>query len=178
VIDMLTKQLVLKPQDLVVAIKLAIHQARDFRLLELADELYMAVSAIHGSIRRCEQARLVTRSDGTIRALRPSLKEFAIHGAKYAFPGQLGASTRGMPTAIGAPILASHFEKAESLSPVWPHALGAVWGPSLQPIHPSVPAAAARDVALYEILALLDALRVGAARERELAAKALNERFV
>lgn len=173
-----TKQLVLKPQDLVVAIKVSVHRNIDYRLIDLARELNMALSAVHGSIRRCEQARLISRSAGTIRALRQSVREFVVHGAKYAFPGQLGASTRGMPTAIGAPVLAVHFEKRESLSPVWPDAQGDVWGPSLPPICPSVPIAAANDAALYDVLALLDALRVGAARERELAIRALDERLL
>lgn len=173
-----SKQLVLKPQDLVVAIKVSVNRNKDYRLIELAEELNMALSAVHGSIRRCEQARLISRSAGTIRALRQSVREFVVHGARYAFPGQLGASTRGMPTAIGAPVLAIYFEKSESLSPVWPDPHGEVWGPSLLPIYPSVPFAAARDDALYDVLALLDALRVGAARERELAVKTLDERLL
>lgn len=42
---------------------------------------------------------------------------------------------------------------------------------------PSVPQAARKDPGLYETHALFDALRGGAARERNLAAKLLDERF-
>jgi hypothetical protein len=171
-------QIVLKPQDFVVALKLAVNHGRDFLLIQLAEELGMPLSAVHGSIRRGEVARLVSRSAGSIRPVRSNVKEFAIYGVKYAFPGLLGTSTRGIPTAIGAPVLAAHFERAESsLSPVWPTAEGATWGLALVPIHPSVPVAATRDKALYEALALLDAIRVGAARERELAVNELNIRL-
>ena len=42
------------------------------------------------------------------------------------------------------------------------------------PLHPCVPGAALRDALLYELLALFDALRVGRARERGMAATRLQ----
>ena len=45
------------------------------------------------------------------------------------------------------------------------------------PLYPKLPLAAARDQALYELLALFDALRIGQAREREMARKLLEERL-
>ena len=171
------KQLVLKPQDLVLALKIAVNRQRDFILTDLANELHMALSAVHGSIRRGEQARLISRSAGSIRTLAPALKEFAIHGAKYAFPGVLGALMKGVPTAIAGPSLRVHFDSPDSLPPVWPDPEGEAYGPSLIPLHGSVPAACRHDNNLLDVLTLLDALRVGAARERELAANALAERL-
>lgn len=173
-----TKQLVLKPQDFVVALKLAVNHSRDFLLMSLADELSMPLSAVHGSVKRAEVARLISRSAGAIRAVRANVKEFAIHGAKYSFPGALGTSSRGVPTAIGAPVLASLFEKAGTmLSPVWPTSDGSTWGLELVPLHTSVPAAASRDQPFYDALALVDAIRVGAAREREIAINELTVRL-
>lgn len=171
------KQPALKPQDLFVVMKVAVNRGRTFILQQLAEELHMPLSVVHGSIRRGENARLLSRSAGSVRAIRNSVSEFVIHGAKYAFPGQLGPSTRGMPTSIGAPVLAVHFEGVDVLSPVWPDPVGNAYGQSLLPIHPSVPVAARIDMPLYEALALLDALRVGAARERELATIELEERL-
>ena len=46
-------------------------------------------------------------------------------------------------------------------------------GEGLQALHPCVPGAALRDAALYELLALFDALRAGRARERGMAAQRL-----
>lgn len=169
------KQLVLKPQDLLVTLKVAMNVGRDFLLTDLAAELSIALSLVHGSVIRAEQARLLSRATGAIRVSRPAVKEFVIHGAKYCFPGQLGAMTRGLPTAVGGPVLAPLFEAAGNLPPVWPDAEGESWGPSLTPLHPSVPAAAKLDSKLYEVLSLLDAIRVGAARERELAVATLSE---
>jgi hypothetical protein len=47
----------------------------------------------------------------------------------------------------------------------------------LLPIHPSVPEAALRDERLAESLALVDAMRIGDARLRGLAAEVLKERL-
>lgn len=171
------KQLVLKPQDLVVTIKIAVNSQREMLLTELATELGMALSVVHGCIRRAEQARLLTRSAGSVRASRSSLKEFLLFGAKYSFPGHLGASTKGLATAIGAPSLKSFFDQTKVMPPVWPDAEGDSWGPSLIPLHQTVPAAAKKDPLFYDLLSLFDALRVGAARERELAIAAIEERL-
>lgn len=171
------KQLALKPQDLVVTIKIAVNRERDMLLTELAAELCMALSVVHGCIRRSEQARLLSRSAGSVRANRSSLKEFLLFGAKYSFPGHLGASTKGLATAIGAPSLREYFDQTRVIPPVWPSAEGDSWGPSLTPLHQTVPEAAKKDLLLYDLLSLFDAIRIGAARERELAATAIEERL-
>jgi hypothetical protein len=171
------KPLTLKPQDLLVVIKLAANRHREFVLATLAQELGMAVSAVHGSIKRGEQARLLSRSAGSVRAIRAALKEFLIYGAKYAFPASLGATGRGKPTSVGAPALQAFFDQSKVLPPVWPDANGSIFGPTVVPLHTSVPGACDRDEELYDLLALLDAIRVGAARERELAVKAIEERL-
>lgn len=170
-----SKQLALKPQDLLLVLKIAVNADRDFLLVNLASELGIAVSLIHGSARRAEQARLLSRASGSIRVSRPAAREFVVHGAKYCFPGQLGAMVRGLPTAIGGPVLAPLFEGSANLSPVWPDTEGGSWGPALTPLHPCVPAAARLDAKLYAVLSLFDAVRVGAAREREIALERLNE---
>jgi hypothetical protein len=60
------------------------------------------------------------------------------------------------------------------LPPVWPDPDGEVRGGSFEPLHKAVPHAARKDPRLYELLALVDALRDGRARERQLAEKALS----
>lgn len=171
------KQLVLKPHDLLLALKIAVNRGREFTLVELGNELHMAVSVVHGSIRRNEQARLISRAAGSIRAMRSALKEFVIHGAKYSFPAVLGPLARGVPTAIAGPVLKLHFEQADLLPPVWPDPDGSGYGPSVTPLYPTVMAACKRDNSLFEVLTLLDALRVGAAREQELATSELEKRL-
>ena len=47
-------------------------------------------------------------------------------------------------------------------------------GIGLKPLDPRVPDAVRRDVLLGELLALVDAIRIGGSRERSLAAKELK----
>ena len=61
--------------------------------------------------------------------------------------------------------------------PVWPSADGTVRGLAFSPLYRSAPQAAGRDEILYELLALVDALRAGRARERELAGKEIERRL-
>ena len=74
---------------------------------------------------------------------------------------------RGIATAHSAPPLNNEIMSEEQF--VWPYAKGTVRGHSIIPLYPSVPEAALKDAKLYELLALVDALRVGRAREKELA---------
>lgn len=119
-------------------------------------------------------------SNPTIATGRPiyaALLEFLVHGVKYAFPPKRGALTRGMPTGYAAPPLNKVIVGSSEPPPVWPFAEGTVRGEEFEPLYPSVPRAAARDSRLYELLALVDAVRDGRARERNLAAKELESRL-
>jgi hypothetical protein len=65
----------------------------------------------------------------------------------------------------------------EELAPVWADDEGSVRGESIEPLYPSAPRAAREDPKLYELLALVDALRIGRARERKLAEALLRQRL-
>lgn len=48
---------------------------------------------------------------------------------------------------------------------------------TFEPLHKTVPEAAAKDPVLYELLALIDGLRDGRARERQIAERELGTRL-
>ncbi|WP_297401892.1 hypothetical protein [Hydrogenophaga sp.] len=79
----------------------------------------------------------------------------------------------GVPTSHSAPAFAGVFAPG-STDFVWPHPNGSVRGMGVEPLHPSVPFAAMQDAKLYDMLALFDALRVGKARERNMAMERLQ----
>lgn len=164
------KQPVLKPQDVVVALKIALLGEEVSSFARLARGLHMSVSEVHSAGQRALMSRLLASEDGSLRANKSSLHEFLLYGVKYAFPAVDGPVTRGMPTGASAPPLSAHFEQGRALAWVWPTADGPVRGQSVYPLYPSVPDACKNDRLLYEALAALDAVRGGAARERELAA--------
>src|SRR5258708_16524948 len=83
-----------------------------------------------------------------------NLKEFLIHGVKYAFPVERGGITRGILTAEGAPPLREHFVEPSTLMPVWPYAEGPDRGTAFSPLFNNVPQAAVRAPQLYGLLSL------------------------
>lgn len=111
--------------------------------------------------------------DNPVRVHAQALAEFTLHGARYAFPGVRLPLAVGVPTSHSAPAFAGVFAPG-STDFVWPHPNGTVRGIGVEPLHPSVPFAAMQDERLYELLALFDALRVGKARERNMALQRLQ----
>jgi hypothetical protein len=169
----------LKPQELLVLLKVAANPQQPWTYAALAAALLMSVGEVHASVKRATTAGLaVVRGRGLWSPLRAPLLEFAIHGARYAFPAIQGSVRRGVPTSFGAPPLSSLINSTPDSVPVWPHAQGQARGPSLSPIYRTAPHAALLDPRLYECLALLDALRAGRARERQLAKDLLSERLL
>ena len=170
--------MILKPQDVVILLKLVALGSQPWTYQGLAVDLKMSASEAHAGVRRAAAARLM--SDATTasgRPVRPALAEFLIHGVRYAYPPERGALVAGMPTGYAAPPLNKVIVPPNEPPPVWPYAEGTVRGYGFAPLYPSVPAAAARDPMLYELLALVDAIRDGRARERNLAAKELQSRL-
>lgn len=174
----MAKQLALKPQDLLVLFKMACHKERSFTYAQLSEQLGISASETHGCLQRALSARLAMPSDfGGMAVVPAALHEFVLYGAKYAFPAVLGSTTRGLPTGYAAPPLRDLINQPDDLPPVWPQSNGATRGIALYPLYPTVPTAATKDPRLYECLALFDALRSGAAREREQAQQLLGERL-
>ena len=173
------RQITLKPQDLYVVLALLSRAAPPASLYpDLAALTGLAVSAVHASLKRAAASKLVMFQDRKPVVLKAALLEFLVHGARYAFPPVQGGLTRGVPTAYAAAPLNEVIAPSSDPPPVWPHAKGTARGLGVAPLYPSVPEAALKDEALYAALALLDALRLGQAREREAAQKLLKARFL
>jgi DNA-binding Lrp family transcriptional regulator len=162
-------------QDVVALAKLVSYGGQRPSMAQVASDLGLSPSQVHASLKRLERSRLIDAQTG-----RPRLKaveEFFLHGVKYAFPVQRGEATRGMPTAYAAPPLSDHIADNGDLPPVWPDPDGEVRGVTLEPLHKAAPKASRRDPVLHELLALIDALRDGRVRERQLAEKELSTRL-
>ncbi len=174
----------LNGQDIVVLAKLVLSPEPDVSSVWLASELGMSQAQAYRALRRAGESRLITIS-GAARGRKSSVKgvnrqglyEFLAFGVPYVFPAQLGRLERGIPTAGSAPVLSGHF--ASDPEPVvWPCAKGKIRGMAVKPLHSCVPGAALADRDLYDLLALIDAGRVGRARERSIARKELERRLL
>ena len=167
----------LKPQDILFLLKLVVLGETPWTFNGIAADLGMSASEVHAAARRAVAAQLACREGPAIRPNRRNLEEFLLHGIRYAFAPDLGALTRGIPTAHAAAPLADHFPAGSEPPPVWPDPKGEVRGEAFSPLYRSVPVAARRDPALYGLLALVDAIRGGRARERALGMKELKQRL-
>ena len=155
----------LLPQDVLVLLKLAVSPGK-YTYASLSHSLDISSSQAHSAIKRCIRSGLVEK--GTMRLNRAALTEFVIHGVKYAYPAVTGPIQRGMPTLHTALPLSEYFPPA--VDPVvWPDPAGEVRGETLLPLYKTVPSAARKDLQLYKALVLIDAVRAGRARERQIA---------
>jgi len=167
----------LKPQDILFLLKLIAIDKKPWSFNSLAVELSMSSSEVHAAAKRALAARLAVKKEDLIMPDKRNLEEFLLHGIQYVFVPDRGGLNRGMPTAHAAEPLASEFVKDIEPPPVWPDPEGEVRGESFSPLYKSAPKAARNDPKLYMLLALVDAIRGGRAREREMAKKELTKRL-
>lgn len=167
----------LKPLDVVAALWVASRRGASWQRIDVASVLDVSPSMVTYAMGRLQAAGVVRDSGrvspAALREMLPAIRWFLPAGPSHL----LGW---GMPTAHAAPGLdlgikgqAYVWEVAARGGPVssseW------VEGQVVAPVHPCVPGAAARDPALYRILAAVDAVRVGGVRERRAGLVALGE---
>src|SRR5258707_7437559 len=163
---MYTCHMALKPQDIVV-LKLCGYGSNRPPFAQIAADLAMSPSEVHGAVKRAQAAHLLHGPELLDRPNVSALEEFLIHGVKYAFPAEHGGPTRGLPTSYAAEPLKRLIAAGDEPIPVWPHPEGKRRGVALVPLYKTVPIAAMRDPSVYEKLALADARRAGRTRERK-----------
>ncbi|MBL7751914.1 MAG: hypothetical protein JNN29_11050 [Chitinophagaceae bacterium] len=161
----------MRPQDIVVLLKLVLMEKEPLNLSGLSHALFLSLSEISESLNRSMIAGLVDYEKKKV--FRQNLMEFIEHGAKYVFPQLPGSMVRGMPTAHSHPFME---QKISSDIPyVWPDNHGKVIGLELLPFYKKQVEAVKQDSKLYKLLALVDVLRVGKVREIKLAVAELKE---
>jgi hypothetical protein len=164
----------LRPQDIVLLLKLvAGERGRRWLGKDLARELSLSASEVSEALARCRYSRLLDPDPISYRVQPRALAEFLVHGLPYVFAAHPGPPARGLLTGASAPPLSQTFGAEPAY--VWPHADGEHWGAAIESLYPGAPAAARRDARLHELLALVDALRLGRPRERTLAGQLLEE---
>ena len=166
----------LRPQDVLILVKLLSYQGPRPPMAQMGIDLSISSSEVHAALKRLVLSRLVSNDDSGNRPLLQAVEEFLLHGVKYAFPARRGEVTRGVPTSYAAPPLNEQVSSGSDLPPVWPNPQG-IQGVALEPLYRTVAAAALRDPGLYEMLALIDAVREGRTRERKIAEEELRKRI-
>ncbi len=165
---------ILLPIDVSVCLSIALRLGQTFAAL--AGELSISPSTAHQAVKRLMLSGLVRKAGSGLVVDISALEEFLLHGVRYSFPAIRTKRQRGVPTAHAAPVLRNVFDS--DIDPlVWPSPIGTVVGTALQPLIPSAALLASRHPALYDALALVDAIRVGNARDREVAGQMLSKQL-
>jgi len=167
----------LKPQDVCILLKIVALGRAPWSYGPLAYELAMSASEVHAGVKRATEAGLMRLDGGWGYPDPAALEEFLAHGVRYAYAPERGGLTRGIPTSYAAPPLDRLVSASGEPPPVWPDANGEVRGYAFSPLYKSVPQAARRDPRLYELLALVDAIRGGDDVARSLALRELHARL-
>lgn len=170
---MKTQNQQMKPQDVLLLLKIVSNNTPSWNQKPMAEALGLSQSEVSEAVGRCKFAGLLAPNGKAV--MKMALMEFLQFGLRYVFPVKPGAVVRGVPTSHSAKPLSDEIQSTEAY--VWPYGKGTVRGHSILPLYSSVPEAALKDEKLHELLALVDALRVGRARERELAVKELKKRL-
>jgi DNA-binding Lrp family transcriptional regulator len=172
----------LKPQDVLVACRLCVGGPATQAVL--ADRLRMSGSTVWKARRRLRQAGFFAGAaeDAGIDPRR--LFDLLARGVPMFYPARKTGLVRGVPTGIYSPLFRDRFAGTGAgagadagVATVWPYGRGKEVGEGLVPLYPSVPSACVLDLALYEVMAAAEVLRVGRARERAAAEKYLRERL-
>ncbi|WP_295654584.1 hypothetical protein [uncultured Mucilaginibacter sp.] len=162
----------MRPHDLVVLLKI-LSLEDGWLNKDLAQSLEISPSEISESLNRSMIAKLI--SPDKKKVFKNALFSFIAHGLSYVFPVEPGPIVRGIPTAHSAPILKNHFVSNDVY--VWPSQKGTAKGQAITPLYPNQVSAVQNDEKLYDMLALVDTIRVGRVRESDKALELLKSLF-
>ena len=163
----------MRPHDIVILLKIVAKGNKDWFMKDIANELFISNSEISESLNRSVIAGLIASNKK--RVMKQALVEFITSGLKYVYPQKPSGLVRGIQTAHSALPLSIIIQSNEIY--VWPYEEGNKRGFSIEPLHPNVPKAALKDPVLHELLALVDAIRLGNVREQKLASVELEKHF-
>ncbi|SNR79336.1 hypothetical protein [Hymenobacter mucosus] len=166
----------MRPQDIIVLVKLLTLDSGAWQGKHLAAALCISPAEISDALRRCQYARLLQADGRTVQ--RQTVMRFLEHGLPYVFPVHLTGFVQGTPTAWSAlpGLMPQHGTTLPTC--VWEDPAGTTWGLSVSPLYPTLPAAAHQDAAWHQILALLDVLRLGMGPLRSSAHRLLSRRLL
>jgi hypothetical protein len=158
----------IKPQDVLVMMKLL--ASPDLSQRGLAEQLFISQAEVSHGLKRLKASSLLVDGHVSVQAAL----EFLVHGLKYICPPEFGMPALGLPTSFAHPEFKFVKYGADEVY-VWPEAKGEKRGIALLPIYPTLPQACVIDKNLYRLAALVEMVRAGRARERQIGADEIKK---
>jgi hypothetical protein len=155
----------MRPQDIVVCLKILGKQGQQWQFKQLAAELYLSPAEITLAMERNVLAGLVTADKQNVNRL--TLIDFIEYGLHVVFPAVPGSIVNGLVTAHSHQFMQQYF--TGDIGYVWPHVNGLQRGQGITPLYKQAVSACLHDEVLYKMLALIDVIRVGKTRELKVA---------
>lgn len=165
----------MRPQDIVVLLKIITLHSKEWRNIDIANALHISPSEVSEALNRCKIARLIDNKKRSVHI--NALIEFLIYGLKYVFPTEPGAMVRGIPTAHSASPIKEHISSGADVY-VWPYAKGNQRGQAIEPLYKTLPEVIIEDELFYELLIIVDTIRIGRVREIKIAINELKKRLL
>ena len=164
----------MRPQDVVILLKMITLHDTHWTFSQIANVLQISESEVSYAMERNKLAGLVSPDKTKVNKL--ALRDFLIYGLKHVFPPQPGSSTRGIATAHSAPPVNQYIaDNGENY--VWKYYKGTKRGNSIVPLYEKIPKIVENQPKLYELLTIIDTLRIGKKREIEIAINELDKRL-
>lgn len=164
----------MRPQDVVVLVKIIAIGNDEWRNIDIANAIYLSPSEVSEALNRCKIAGLIDSKKRKVNI--NSFIEFLVFGLKYVFPTEPGAVVKGIPTAHSASPVKEQISSGADVY-VWPYAKGSHRGQAIEPLYKTLPKVVEADKVFYELLAIIDTIRVDRVRETEIAVDELNKRL-
>lgn len=161
----------MRPQDIAILLKIIALRENEWQLTSLSYTMHISISEVSESLNRSRLSNLIDYNKKKVN--RHNFMEFLEHGVKYVFPQAPGTMVRGVPTAHAHPEIKANF--ISEINYVWADPKGQVMGLMIEPLYPNLVLAAKKDPFFYELMALLDIVRVGKTREVSYALRALKK---
>lgn len=164
----------MRPQDVVILLKIIALSNEAWRHIDIANGLNISQSEVSEALNRCSISKLIDSNKRNVNI--NSFSEFLMYGLKYVFPALPGAMVKGVATAHSASPIKEHFADDTEVY-VWPYVKGNQRGQAIEPLYKTLPSAIEGDQLFYELLTIVDTIRVGRAREVKIAFDELKKRL-
>jgi hypothetical protein len=168
-------QPLIRPSDIAALLFLSAHPGEPYG--QMAAVLGVSKSTAHKAVSRLIQLGLAVKDDDARIHIEAEQAIELLRVIRYVFPSVQSERARGIPTGLAA-LSETPSAHESGVTMVWPSRLGSAVGVGVQPLIPNAPDIAFRDPELYRLMAIVDALRLGDARDREAATVALHQALV